>query len=127
MLKKSFKKKLKRKFSNGIIYIQSTFNNTIVTLTNAKGNTLAWSSSGSCGFKGARKATPFAAKIVIDSILKRCSDFGIKQIKVLVTGSGPGRESVIRNLQKVNLQIILIRDMTPIPHNGCRPPKKRRI
>lgn len=127
MLKKILKKKLKRKFSNGIIYIQSTFNNTIVTLTDAKGNTVAWSSSGSCGFKGARKGTPFAAKIVIDSILKRCSDFGIKQIKVLVTGSGLGRESAIRSLQKVNLQIILIRDMTPIPHNGCRPPKKRRI
>ena len=127
MLKKNLKKKLKRKFSNGIIYIQSTFNNTIVTLTDAKGNTVAWSSSGSCGFKGARKGTPFAAKIVIDSILKRCSDFGIKQIKVLVTGSGLGRESAIRSLQKVNLQIILIRDMTPIPHNGCRPPKKRKI
>lgn len=124
---KILRKKIKRKFSNGIIYIRSTFNNTIVTLTNAKGNTIAWSSSGSCGFKGARKGTPFASKIVIDSILKRCFDFGIKQIKILVTGSGPGRESAIRSLQKINLQIILIRDMTPMPHNGCRPPKKRRI
>jgi len=127
MLKKTLKKKVKRKFSNGIIYIRSTFNNTIVTLTNPKGNTVAWSSSGSCGFKGARKGTPFAAKIVIDSILKRCSDFGIKQIKILVNGSGSGRESAIRSLQKINFQIILIRDITSIPHNGCRPPKKRRI
>lgn len=130
MLKKNLKNlktKIKRKFSNGVIYIRSTFNNTIVTLTNPKGNTIAWFSSGSCGFKGARKGTPFAAKIVVDSILKRCFDFEIKKIKVLITGSGPGRESAIRSLQKTNLQIVLIRDMTPIPHNGCRPPKKRRI
>lgn len=124
---KNLKKKIKRKFSQGVIYIRSSFNNTIITLTNIKGDTIAWSSSGSCGFKGARKGTPFAAKIAIESILKRCLDFGIKQVKVLVTGPGPGRESAIRGLQKVNLQIILIRDMTPIPHNGCRPPKKRRI
>lgn len=124
---KNIKKKIKRKFSQGVIYIRSSFNNTIITLTNIKGDTIAWSSSGSCGFKGARKGTPFAAKIVIESILKRCLDFGIKKVKVLVTGPGPGRESAIRSLQKVSLQIILIRDMTPIPHNGCRPPKKRRI
>lgn len=124
---KSTKKKIKRKFSKGILYIRSSFNNTIITLTNFNGDTIAWSSAGSCGFKGARKGTPFAAKIAIENILKRCFDFGIKQIKVLVNGPGPGRETVIRSLQKVNLQIILIRDMTTIPHNGCRPPKKRRI
>ena len=124
---KTIKKRIKRKLSQGIIYIRSNFNNTIITLTNLQGDTIAWSSSGSCGFKGARKGTPFAAKIAVESILKRCFDYGIKQIKVLVTGPGPGRESAIRSLQKVNLQIILIRDMTPIPHNGCRPPKKRRI
>lgn len=125
--KKTIKKKIKRKLSQGVIYIRSSFNNTIITLTNLQGDTITWSSSGSCGFKGARKGTPFAAKIAVESILKRCFDYGIKQIKVLVTGPGPGRESAIRSLQKVNLQIILIRDMTPIPHNGCRPPKKRRI
>lgn len=124
---KTLKKRIKRKLSSGIIHIRSSFNNTIITLTNIKGDTIAWSSSGSCGFKGARKGTPFAAKMTVESILKRCFDFGIKQVKVLVTGPGPGRESAIRSLQKVNLQIILIRDMTPIPHNGCRPPKKRRI
>ena len=124
---KNLKKKIKRKLSKGIIYIQSSFNNTIITLTNLKGDTLAWSSAGSSGFKGARKGTPFAAKLAIEAILKRCFDFGILQIKIFITGPGPGRETVIRSLQKVGLQIILIRDITPIPHNGCRPPKKRRI
>lgn len=126
-IQKAVKKKIKRKFSKGVLYIRSSFNNTIITLTNLDGDTIAWSSAGSCGFKGARKGTPFAAKIAIENILKRCFDFGIKQIKVLVNGPGPGRETVIRSLQKVSLQIILIRDMTTIPHNGCRPPKKRRI
>lgn len=124
---KTTRKKIKKKFSKGILYIRSSFNNTIITLTNLNGDTIAWSSAGSCGFKGARKGTPFAAKIAIENILKRCFDFGIKQIKILVNGPGPGRETVIRSLQKVSLQIILIRDMTTIPHNGCRPPKKRRI
>lgn len=124
---KGLKKKIKRKLSKAIIYIQSSFNNTIITLTNLKGDTLAWSSAGSSGFKGARKGTPFAAKLAIETILKRCFDFGIVQIKIFINGPGPGRETVIRSLQKVGLQIILIRDITPIPHNGCRPPKKRRI
>lgn len=130
MIKKGSKiiqKKVKRKLSKGIIHIKSNFNNTLITLTNLKGDTIAWSSSGSCGFKGARKSTPFAAKIVVETILKRCFDFGIKQVKILINGPGPGRETVIRILQKGDLKIILIRDMTPIPHNGCRPPKKRRI
>lgn len=130
MIKKGSKtthKKTKRKISKGIIYIKSNFNNTLITLANLKGDTIAWSSAGSCGFKGARKGTPFAAKIAIETILKRCLDFGIKQIKILINGPGPGRETVIRSLQKAGLQIILIRDITPIPHNGCRPPKKRRV
>ena len=130
MIKKGSKiiqKKVKRKLSKGIIHIKSNFNNTLITLTNLKGDTIAWSSSGSCRFKGARKSTPFAAKIAIETILKRCFDFGIKQVKILINGPGPGRETVIRILQKGDLKIILIRDMTPIPHNGCRPPKKRRI
>ena len=124
---KIIQKKVKRKLSKGIIYIKSNFNNTIITLTNLKGDAIAWSSAGSCGFKGARKSTPFAAKIAIEAILKRGFSFGIKQVKVFIKGPGPGRETIIRSLQKVGLQIILIRDMTPIPHNGCRPPKKRRI
>lgn len=130
MIKKGSKtthKKTKRKISKGTIYIKSNFNNTLITLANLKGDTIAWSSAGSCGFKGARKGTPFAAKIAIETILKRCLDFGIKQIKILINGPGPGRETVIRSLQKAGLQIILIRDITPIPHNGCRPPKKRRV
>ena len=126
-LPKNIRKRIKRKFSKGVLYIRSSFNNTIITLTTFNGDTIAWSSAGSCGFKGARKGTPFAAKIAIENILKRCFDIGIKQVKVLVNGSGPGRETAIRSLQKVSLQIILIRDMTTIPHNGCRPPKKRRI
>lgn len=124
---KNLKKKIKRKLSKGVVYIRSSFNNTVITLTNLKGDTLAWSSAGASGFKGARKGTPFAAKLAIETILKRCFDFGIVQIKIFITGPGPGRETVIRSLQKVGLQIILIRDITPIPHNGCRPPKKRRI
>lgn len=130
MIKKGQKvvqKKVKRKLSKGIIYINSNFNNTIITLTNLRGDTIAWSSAGSCGFRGARKGTPFAAKVVMETILKRCVDFGLKQIIVSVNGPGPGRETAIRGLQKGDLKIILIRDMTPIPHNGCRPPKKRRI
>ena len=130
MIKKGSKiiqKKIKRKLSKGVIYIKSNFNNTIITLTNLNGDTIAWASSGSCGFKGARKGTPFAAKVAIETILKRCLDFGIKQIKILINGPGPGRETVIRSLQKGGLQVMLIRDMTPIPHNGCRPPKKRRV
>ena len=124
---KSLKKKIKRKLSKGVVYIRSSFNNTVITLTNLKGDTLAWSSAGASGFKGARKGTPFAAKLAIETILKRCFDFGIVQVKIFITGPGPGRETAIRSLQKVGLQIILIRDITPISHNGCRPPKKRRI
>ena len=124
---KRLKKKTKRKFTKAIISIKSSFNNTIITLTNLKGDTLAWASAGSCGFKGARKGAPFAAKMAIEIILKRCLSFGIKSIKVFVHGPGPGRETVLRSLQKVDLQVILIRDITPIPYNGCRAPKKRRI
>ena len=130
MIKRSQKilqKKIKRKLSKGIIHVRSSFNNTIITLTNLKGDTIAWSSAGSCGFKGARKGTPFAAKIAVEIIVKRCFDFGIKQVKIFVNGPGPGRETVLRNLQKIGLQILLIRDMTTIPNNVCRPTKKRRI
>nr|YP_009472446.1 ribosomal protein S11 [Bryopsis sp. HV04063]ARO74121.1 ribosomal protein S11 [Bryopsis sp. HV04063] len=117
----------KRKVSKGIIYIQSSFNNTIISLTNLKSEVIFWASSGSCGFKGARKGTPFSAKIAIDKIIKFAKDQGIKTIQVIVKGPGPGRETVIRSLQKSNFEILLICDRTSIPHNGCRPPKKRRV
>lgn len=117
----------KRKVSKGIIYIQSSFNNTIISLTNLKSEVIFWASSGSCGFKGARKGTPFSAKIAIDKIMKFAKDQGIKTIQVIVKGPGPGRETVIRSLQKSNFEILLICDRTSIPHNGCRPPKKRRV
>ena len=126
-VQKILQKKIKRKLSKGIIHIRSSFNNTIITLTNLKGDTLAWSSAGSCGFKGTRKGTPFAAKIAIETLLKRCFDYRIKQIKVLANGPGPGRETVIRILQKNDLQISSIYDKTNKPHNGCRSSKKRRI
>ena len=117
----------KRKVSKGIIYIQSSFNNTIISLTNLKSEVIFWASSGSCGFKGARKGTPFSAKIAIDKIMKFAKDQGIKTIQVIVKGPGPGRETVIRSLQKSSFEILLICDRTSIPHNGCRPPKKRRV
>ena len=130
MIKESKKpniKKLKRKFSKGIIYIHSSFNNTIITLTNLKGDVIAWSSPGCCGFKGARKGTPFSVKMVADNILKKCFELGVQEIKIFVKGPGQGREIAIRHLQKSSLQMNAIQDITPIPHNGCRPPKKRRV
>lgn len=123
----NFKRKKFRRISKGIIYIKSSFNNTILTLTNLKGDVLAWSSAGSCGFKGSRKSTPFVTKRAVDNLVKKLIDKGLQQIQVIIRGIGPGRETALRCLQKTNLQMILIRDMTAIPHNGCRPPKKRRI
>jgi len=119
--------KHKYKITKGIIYINSSFNNTIVTLTNLKNQVLFWASSGSCGFKGARKGTPFSAKLVIENIIKYANEQSIKSIYIVVKGPGPGRETIIRSLQKSNFDILLICDRTPIPHNGCRPPKKRRV
>jgi len=125
--RKTSSKKIKKKIPKGIVHIQATFNNTIVTITNIYGEVIAWSSAGSCGFKGARKGTPFAAKTAAEIAGKQCVDQGMREIKVLVKGPGAGRETAIRGLQEVGLLIKLIRDITPIPHNGCRPPKKRRI
>ena len=119
--------KHKLKITKAIIYIQATFNNTILTLTNIKSEVLYWVSSGSCGFKGARKGTPFSAKIAIEKIIKFAKEKGIKSIYIIIKGPGPGREAVIRSLQKSNFEILLICDRTPLPHNGCRPPKKRRV
>lgn len=125
--KKSLPKKIKRKVPKGIVHIQASFNNTIISVTNLKGEVISWSSAGACGFKGARKSTPFAAKIAAETVAKSSLDQGMRQAKVLVKGPGPGRETAIRGLQEAGIKIILIRDITSIPHNGCRPPKKRRI
>lgn len=126
-IRKSVPKKSKKKVPRGVVHIQATFNNTIVTITNLKGEVIAWSSSGACGFKGARKGTPFAAKTAAELAAKQSIDQGMKEAKVLVKGPGAGRETAIRGLQEAGLTVTLIRDITPIPHNGCRPPKKRRI
>ena len=125
--RKSPPKKVKRKIPKGVVHIQASFNNTIVTITNLKGEVIAWSSAGVCGFKGARKGTPFAAKTAAETAAKLSLEQGMKEAKVMVKGPGPGRETAIRGLQEAGLMITLIRDITAIPHNGCRPPKKRRI
>ena len=121
------KKKITRTVTHGVAHIQSTFNNTVVTITDKEGNALTWASAGTIGFKGARKGTPFAAQLAAESAAKKAMDFGLKQIEVYVKGPGAGRESAIRSLQAAGLSISLIKDVTPIPHNGCRPPKRRRV
>jgi len=125
--KKTGSKKQKRNVPNGIAYIQSTFNNSIVTITDQKGDVISWASAGSSGFKGAKKGTPFAAQTAAESAARRATDQGMRQIEVMVSGLGAGRETAIRALQGAGLEITLIRDITPIPHNGCRPPKRRRV
>lgn len=125
--KKSGTKKQKRNVPNGVAYIQSTFNNTIVTITDPNGEVISWASAGSSGFKGAKKGTPFAAQTAAESAGRRANDQGMRQIEVMVSGPGAGRETAIRALQGAGLEITLIRDITPIPHNGCRPPKRRRV
>jgi small subunit ribosomal protein S11 len=111
----------------GIAHIQSTFNNTIVTITDPQGATVAWASAGSVGFKGARKGTPFAAQMAAESAARKAMEHGMRRVDVYVKGPGPGRETAIRSLQAVGLEINMIKDVTPIPHNGCRPPKRRRV
>jgi len=121
------KKKVKKNVQSGIAHIQSTFNNTIVTITDVSGNVVAWSSSGVRGFKGSRKSTPFAAQLAAEDAAKKAMDHGMRSISVYVNGPGSGRESALRALQAAGFKITLIRDVTPIPHNGCRPPKRRRV
>lgn len=111
----------------GIVHIQATFNNTLLTLTDMQGNTLVWSSAGSSGFKGSKKGTPYAAQVAATSLAKKAQEIGVKQVEVYVKGPGAGRESAIRALQAAGLNIELIKDVTPIPHDGCRPPKRRRV
>ncbi len=111
----------------GVAHIQSTFNNTIVTITDLKGNTIAWASGGTVGFTGTRKGTPFAASKAAEAAAKEARELGVERVEVWVKGPGPGREAAIRALQQAGLQVFAIRDVTPIPHNGCRPPKRRRV
>lgn len=120
-------RKQKKHVPNGVAHIQSTFNNTIVTISDAGGDVVSWASAGSSGFKGAKKGTPFAAQTASESAARRAMDQGMRQIEVMVSGPGAGRETAIRALQGAGLEITLIRDVTPIPHNGCRPPKRRRV
>ena len=121
------KKKVKKNIPSGIAHINSTFNNTIITITDTSGNTVSWSSSGNKGFKGSRKSTPFAAQLAAEEAGKKAIENGMKQIEIVIKGPGNGRESAIRALGSTGLTITVIKDITPIPHNGCRPSKKRRV
>ena len=121
------KTKAKRKVTSGIAHVVSSFNNTIITISDENGNTLAWSSAGHKGFKGSRKSTPFAAQIAAEDVGTKAKEFGLKTLKVEVSGPGSGRESALRSLQSVGYIITSIKDVTPIPHNGCRPRKRRRV
>ena len=125
--KKSISKRDKKSFTRGIIHVQSTFNNTIITITNLIGNTVSWASAGSCGFKGARKSTPFAAQIATEQAILQALNLGIKNVEILIKGQGSGRDTAIRAVEESGLGIISIQDITSIPYNGCRPPKKRRV
>lgn len=125
--RKKTSKKERKNVNLGSAHIQATFNNTIVSITDQTGNVIAWSSSGSLGFKGSRKGTPYAAQMAAEAAAKKAMDFGMKQLDVFVKGPGAGRESAIRALQAAGLDINLIKDVTPVPHNGCRPPKRRRV
>lgn len=126
-VKKTRRRKERKNVEHGAAHIKSTFNNSIVTLTDAAGNALSWSSSGALGFKGSRKSTPFAAQMAAEAAAKAAMEHGLKSIEVYVKGPGSGREAAIRSLQAAGLEVTLIKDVTPIPHNGCRPPKRRRV
>ncbi len=127
MVKKGAKRRVKKNVTTGVAHIQSTFNNTMITITDVAGNTLCWSSAGGQGFKGSRKSTPFAAQVAAEECSKKAMDHGIRQLSIYVKGPGSGRESAVRALQAAGIKITLIRDVTPVPHNGCRPPKRRRV
>ena len=125
--KPRIKKKEKKNISNGVVHIQSTFNNTIITITDTAGNVVAWSSAGVQNFKGSRKSTPFAAQLAAEDAAKKAQEHGMKNVEVYVKGPGAGRESALRSLQGAGFNVQMIKDVTPIPHNGCRPPKRRRV
>jgi len=120
-------KKVKRSLSSGQVHVFATFNNTIVTVTDMDGNTVSWGSGGSAGFKGSRKSTPFAARLAAEQAIKAAQQIGIQEVDLFVKGPGPGRENAIRAVQALGLKVRSISDITPVPHNGCRPPKKRRV
>ena len=125
--KKARAKKSKKNVSTGVVHIASTFNNTMITITDVSGNVLAWSSAGARGFKGSRKSTPFAAQVAAGDAVAKAMEHGLKTVSVMVKGPGAGRESALRAIAAAGLKVTLIRDVTPIPHNGCRPPKRRRV
>jgi small subunit ribosomal protein S11 len=127
MAKAETRKKVRRSVTDGIAHIYASFNNTIITITDRQGNTLAWATAGGSGFRGSRKSTPFAAQVAAERAGTRALDFGMKNLDVMVSGPGPGRESAVRSLNNVGFKIMNITDVTPIPHNGCRPPKRRRV
>ncbi len=121
------KKKVKKNILNGVVHIQSTFNNTIVTITDPNGNVVSWSTAGMNGFKGSRKSTPFAAQLASQDAAKKAMEHGVRKVEVFVKGPGPGRESALKALQATGLTVTMIKDVTPIPHNGCKPKKRRRV
>jgi small subunit ribosomal protein S11 len=121
------KKKIKRTVTDGVAHVHASFNNTVITITDRQGNTLAWSTAGATGFKGSRKSTPFAAQVAAGKVAEAVQEYGLKNLEVRVKGPGPGRESAVRALNNAGFKITTITDVTPIPHNGCRPPKKRRV
>ena len=127
MSKKFTKKKTKKFVEQGVVNIQATFNNTIITISDMKGNVISWSSGGSRGFKGTRKGTPFAAQVAAEDASKKAQTYGLKSVHVYVSGPGPGREPAIRAVQASGVKVLMIKDVTPIPHNGCRPPGRRRV
>jgi len=126
-LKKKTKKKASRVDSNGIVHIKSTFNNTIITVSDSTGRTISWGTAGKVGFKGSKKSTPFAAQMAASTAAKEAMQLGLRRVEVWVKGPGSGREAAIRSLAAAGLEVTMIRDVTPIPHNGCRPPKRRRV
>ena len=126
-VKKTRRKKERKNVEHGAAHIKSTFNNSIVTLTDAQGNALSWSSAGALGFRGSKKSTPFAAQMAAETAAKAAMEHGLKSVEVMVKGPGSGREAAIRALQAAGLEVTLIKDVTPVPHNGCRPPKRRRV
>jgi small subunit ribosomal protein S11 len=125
--KSTRKKKEKKNVPTGVAHVQSTFNNTIITITDLEGRVVSWSSAGAVGFKGSRKGTPFAAQVAGEDSARKAKEHGVKRVEVYVKGPGSGREAAIRSLQAAGLQVSIIKDVTPIPHNGCRPPKRRRV
>jgi len=120
-------KRTKRSLSSATVHVYASFNNTIITVSDSQGNTVCWSSSGSVGYKGSRKSTPFAARVAAEEAIKKAMSMGVEQIDLIIKGPGPGRESAIRAIQSMGLKVTSIEDITPVPHNGCRPPKKRRV